>query len=294
MHVFSIKDIENLTGIKAHTLRIWEQRYAFFKSQRKASRHRFYDNEDLKNILRIAYLYKNGLKISRIACLGQEEIRQHALMVIKEGDNKEILINLLIEAAIDFDQASFEKILGQQVKHLGVENAVLQLVFPLLNSLGLLWLADKLRPAQEHFASALIIKHLLLSTNELSRRPDVSKRFVLLFTPPGELHEIPVLFMQYLLKRNGIGYLFAGKDVSFDTLSRWCSVNRITELYLHLITNLLHCDINSYLDQLHQLFPDKKIFFSGSILIIEQVRNPNVTILKGKDEMLEFASNKSI
>lgn len=291
MHVFSIRDIENLTGIKAHTLRIWEQRYTFLKTKRKESKHRFYDHEDLKYMLRIAYLYKKGIKISRIAGLGEEEIRNHALIPSENGNNTDILINQLAEAAIDFNQPVFEKIATQSIKEKGVENSVLQILFPLLNRLGLLWLAGDIRPAQEHFASAMIIKQLLLATQQVVRKPYVSNRCVMIFTPPEEFHEIPVLFMQFLLKKNGIRHVFAGKNTGLEVLKEYSTMNGVTELYMHLITNLLHCDINNYLEKLLLAFPGKPIYFSGSSLVLEQVTNPYVHVLRTSSEILSYASS---
>lgn len=292
MHVFSIRDIENLTGIKAHTLRIWEQRYTFLKTKRKESKHRFYDHEDLKYILRIAFLYKKGLKISRIARLGEDEIRKHALSPSENGSNTDIVINQLTEAALDFDEPVFQKILSQRVKDNGIEDSVLQVIFPLLNRIGLLWLAGDIRPAQEHFASALIIKQILLSTQAVVRKPYLSNRCILIFTPLGEFHEIPILFMQYLLKKNGIRYIYAGKNTGVEVLKKYCAVNGVTELYTHLITNLLHCDINNYLQKLHAAFPQMPIFFSGSTLVLEQISNPNVQVLRTSGEIMSYASSR--
>ena len=291
MHVFSIRDIENLTGIKAHTLRIWEQRYNFLQTKRRDSNHRFYDHEDLKNILRIAYLYKKGIKISKIAGLGTEEIRQHALSSTSNENEIDITINNLTEAVIDFDEPAFEKILSEKRIDHGMEHCVLKIMFPLLNKLGLLWLSGDIRPAQEHFASALIIKQILISTQQLIHKPYISNRCILIFTPPGEFHEIPILFMQYLLKRNGIRYVFAGKNTGLETLKEFCMFNEVTELYLHLITNLLHCDVNSYLQRLYSAFPQMKIFISGSSLLLEQMSNPHVHVLKTSQEIMSYASS---
>jgi DNA-binding transcriptional MerR regulator len=117
MNLFSIRDIENLTGIKAHTLRIWEQRYNLFCPKRRESNHRFYDCEDLKHLLRIAYLYNQGHKISQIACCSPEEMARLALEIKPDTDNYEIFINQLTEASIDLDQPRFDKILHNLVHH---------------------------------------------------------------------------------------------------------------------------------------------------------------------------------
>jgi MerR family transcriptional regulator, light-induced transcriptional regulator len=290
MNFFSISDIENLTGIKAHTLRIWEQRYNLLTPKRKESKHRLYDNEDLKYILRVAFLYHNGYKISRIASLPEEEVKKLALDTNSGKENYQVFINQLTEASIDFDQQRFEKILHNLILHLGFDKTVVQILFPLLNKIGLLWMTDKVSPAQEHFASALVIKKILVATDGLDRSLDDGLRKVLLFAPEGEHHEIPVLFMQYPLKRNGVFSICVGKNVHLEVLRDFCSQYPITQLHCHLVTNLLSSDLNAYLAKLAQAFPDKEIYFSGPQARKVSSPPPNVQILKDPAAMLEFCN----
>ncbi len=287
MNFFSISDIENLTGIKAHTLRIWEQRHNLLNPKRKQSKHRLYDNEDLKYILRVAFLYHNGYKISKIASLPQEEIKKLALDTTSGKENYQVFVNQLTEASIDFDQLRFEKILHNLILHLGFEKTVLQILFPLLNKIGLLWMTDKVSPAQEHFASALVIKKILVATDGLEK-PGVKKdtRKVLLFTPEGEHHEIPILFIQYLLKKSDVSHIYAGKNVSMEVLSDFCRQHPITQLHCHLVTNLLSTDLNAYLTKISLAFPDKEILFSGPQARKVDSPPPNIRILKDADAML--------
>jgi DNA-binding transcriptional MerR regulator len=292
MNVFSIRDIENLTGIKAHTLRIWEQRYPIFCPKRKESKHRFYDNEDLKFFLRIAYLYNNGYKISEIACLPETEIGKIALEYKPNEPNYDIFINQLAEATIDFDTYRFERVLQTLVLHAGFEKSVTCVLFPMLKKIGLLWLTGHVVPAQEHFASALLIKKLSVSIDGLTRPAYTpGQRRVLLFTPCGEHHEIPLLFMQYMLKKQGIPYVYAGSHVSVETLQDICCRQPVTQLYFHLITNLTRCNMDDYLGRLSHLFPKQEIFFSGSCACSTRVKTIpfNVHLLKTTEEMLRFA-----
>jgi DNA-binding transcriptional MerR regulator len=289
MNFFSIRDIENLTGIKAHTLRIWEQRYQLFCPKRRESKHRFYDNEDLKYILRIAYLYNNGYKISQIAGLTQDQIMQLALELKPNDDNFDIYINQLTEAAIDLDQQRFDKILHTLVLHAGFEKSVIRVLFPLLKKIGLLWLTGNVIPAQDHFASALIIKKLLVAIDGLEKPVANENRRVLLFTPVGELHEIPLLFMHYMLKKNGVPQVYLGKNVSLEMLELICQHHEVNQLYFHVITNLTRCDIKEYLCRLSRLFPEKEIIFSGSHACQCQGAPDNVRRLGCNEELLEFA-----
>lgn len=288
MNFFSIRDIENLTGIKAHTLRIWEQRYQLFNPKRRESKHRFYDNDDLKYILRIAYLYNNGYKISQIAGFSEDEIKQMALELKPNEDNFEIFINQLTEAAIDLDQIRFDKILHTLVLHAGFEKSVIKVLFPLLQKIGLLWLTGNVIPAQEHFASALIIKKMLVAIDGLEKPSKDCERKVLLFTPVGELHEIPLLFMQYMLKKNGVPQVYLGKNVSLDMLDLVCKQQPVNQLYFHVITNLTRCDIKEYVCRLSRLFPDKQIVFSGSHACQCEGAPSNVRRLMCNEEMMQF------
>jgi DNA-binding transcriptional MerR regulator len=291
MNFFSISDIENLTGIKAHTLRIWEQRYSLLNPKRKESKHRLYDNEDLKYILRIAFLYHNGYKISRIASLSEEEIKKLALDTTSGKENYQVFINQLTEASIDFDQPRFEKILHNLILHLGFEKTVIQILFPLLNKIGLLWMTDKVSPAQEHFASALVVKKILVETDGLDKPGgEVGLRKVLLFAPEGEHHEIPILFMQYLLKKNGVPYVYVGKNAPIEVVKDFCSQHPITQLHCHLVTNLLSSDLNAYLAKISLVFADKEIFFSGPQARKVDSPPPNLRILKDAEAMLAFCN----
>lgn len=296
MNFFSIRDIENLTGIKAHTLRIWEQRHNLFNPKRKESKHRIYDNDDLKYILRIAFLYHHGYKISRIAGLSEEEVSRLALEIRPGIDNHEIFINQLTEAALDFDNERFEQVLENLVAHSGFEKSVLLVFFPLLKKIGQLWLAGKAMPAQEHFASAIIIKKILIASDELETRNPNSRRRVLLFTPTGEQHEIPILFMRYMLRKNGIRLLYVGKDIHVDILKAICleqeklEGGKITQVYFHMVTNFIRQDLGDYLQKLSDYFPDKEIILAGSKTHGHIGRIPrNVRLLKTVDDMMQFS-----
>lgn len=301
MTFFSIRDIQNLTGIKTHTLRAWELRHSILQPKRKASNHRQYDSEELKRILRVAFLYDQGYKISRIAGLSEEAISRLALDLRPDRDNYDIFVNQLTEATIDLDARRFEAVLDTLMQRAEVDKAVLEVLFPLLRRIGHLWLAGSIMPAQEHFASALISKKLLVAIDALDRPAPTVARRIALFTPFGELHEIPLLFMQYMLKRSGVPYLYLGSNVSLETLQDFCihyeirhPQQPVTEIYFHLITNLIKMDLGEYLDRLSALFPAKTISFSASRSGTWFSRGipGNVQLLKGSEALLQFSKAK--
>lgn len=290
MNLFSIGDIENLTNIKAHTIRIWEQRYGICRCKRKESSHRYYDDEDLKQILRIAWLYHKGHRISKIAGLSAEQIREQALGDGQRIDEPGMIINRMLEASIDFDDRSFLAALEDATSSLGFEKAVLSVVFPFLEKLGLFWLTGRMIPAQEHFACALITQKICVATDLLGEKiSNASGRRVLVFTPTGEYHELPTLFMNYLLRKNQVDTVYMGKAVSIEVLREYCASHRVTELYFHLITNLTRYDIDSYLSELAEAFPNTPIYASGCSCEKSRTLPPNIQLLKEEAALLEFA-----
>ena len=291
MNSFTIGDIENLTNIKAHTLRIWEQRYGICSGKRKDSNHRYYDGDDLKQILRVAWLYHHGFKISHIACLTPDEIREKALKTKGDDGGYASHINQMLEASIDFDTETFNKVLENAFKSFGVENCVLEVVFPFLNKLGLFWLTGHVIPAQEHFASAIIIQKLLRAIDEIpSAETGKTNRNVVLFTPVGEHHEIPLLFMRYLLRKNRVPHVYLGAGIKMEVLDYYCRHRQASQLYFHLITNLTRLDINEYLQKLSGHFSNKEIFCSG--VSLNAVGHPpgNVRILRKNEDLRQFVN----
>ncbi len=284
MNHFTISDIENLTNIKAHTLRIWEQRYGLFTPKRKDSLHRFYDGEDLKKLLRIAWLYHQGKKISHIASLSETEIMEMALATSGSPSDIEVYLNRLMEASIDLDPVLFNDVLNSVIEKYGIDNTVTKLVFPLLKKIGLLWLTGHIIPSQEHFASGLIIQKLAKAISDLpAALPREDGKKIAVYSPEGEYHEIPLLFMQYLLKKNGIPSIYCGASVSIDLLKEIIATQQCTELYFQQITKVNRINKEEYFKTLSKTFPNKKITFSGSCLQTFQALPVNFEFLP--DEM---------
>ncbi len=287
MHHFTIRDIENLSGIKAHTLRMWEQRHGLCLCKRKESQHRYYDNEDLKHILRIAYLYHNGHKISRIAQYSHEEIIQLASKRF-ENDEYEVMVNQLVEASMDYNQQQFEKVFQSIQRNMGLEKSMERVIYPFLDKIGLLWMTGHVLPAQEHFCSSIIQRTIIAATNALPTVVKADADRYLLFTPQGESHELSLLFVQYIIKKKGIKTILMGKNISIDIIKEYCAKQPVTHLYFHLITNFTNCNAEMYLGKLSNLFADKQIVASGPALKdIENIPS-NVQILRSLKEVMEL------
>jgi MerR family transcriptional regulator, light-induced transcriptional regulator len=286
MHHFTIRDVENLSGIKAHTLRMWEQRYGLHLCKRKKSLHRYYDNEDLKHILRIAYLYHKGHRISRIAKFSHEEIIQMASKRF-ENDEYEVMVNQLIEASIDYNQLQFENAFNSALRTMGLEKSMEKVVYPFLEKIGLLWMTGHILPAQEHFSSHLIHKTVIAAINSLPSVYTSTNRF-LLFTPEGEGHELPLLFIQYLIKKKGIKTVLLGKNIPLDIVKYYCAHQPVSHLYFHLITNFTNSDPQEYLSKLSETFADKQIIASGPSLKNIGSMPANVAIIDSLQHAISY------
>lgn len=286
MQRFTIRDIENLTGIKAHTLRIWEHRYNFFTPQRKESKHRFYDNEDLKKLLRISFLYHSGWKVSRIAALSHEHVRKEVQQAALAEGQHGYFVSRLIEAAIDFDENAFQHVLNECIGNAGFEKCIVEVCYPYLLKLGLLWSTNHVIPAQEHFSSYMIQNRIIVETEKLpvmNKKPEI-----LLVCPEGEFHELPLLFINYLLRKNGWTALYLGPNIGKEELIRISALPHIAYLYLHLITNFTGFTVDEYLADIGRALPEKKIFISGEGINGVQRNFVNVQLLRTDQQIYDF------
>lgn len=288
MQYFSIKDIENLTGIKAHTLRIWEKRYNLIVSKRKDSNHRYFDNEDLKTILRITYLYESDFKISQIAKLSKDAITTFAHIDHSNSKSTEAYILQLINTTLDYDTIGFEKTFNAGIKQYGFERAISEIGYGLLRRIGLLWLTDHLVPAQEHFASNLIQNRIINAIENLPKVNSDASEEVLLFTPVDEFHEIPLLFAKWLFKKNGTKACYLGINISIEELSFCINKRNITHLFFHLITNLTGKTFNEYTQEILNNFPDQYLIVSSAQSKYLHIQSPKLIVLTSLEEMIDF------
>lgn len=217
MHTYSIKDLEKLTGIKAHTIRAWEQRYGLIEPKRTDTNIRYYDDEQLKHLLNVSLLSKNGFKISKICRWSDEEFEQtirevyDRTLIHSSGPHIEISANDLITAMIDLDAAKFNAIYESSIKTHGFQDTIKEVIYPFLEKVGILWTIGQINIAQEHFVSCLIRQKIIAAIDRLSNNLE-GKKFVL-FLPEGEHHEIGLLLAYYLLKEQGQNVYYLGQNL---------------------------------------------------------------------------------
>lgn len=256
---YSIRDLERLTGIKAHTIRMWEKRYAVIHPQRTQTNIRYYTDSDLQKLLNISILNHNGLKISQIADLSEEEIVKEVSKISDIQGQVDADINKMIMAAIELHEEQFDRVLNSCLLKLGFEKTFCEIIFPLFEKLSVMWQIGRINACQERFITNLVRQKLLVATDGLSGSIDESKGLFLLFMPAGHENEIGLLFANYLLRKNKYQVVYLGPGVPYQHLSRMQNTDRYDSLLVSLNHAVEPRELQSYIQQLRVIFPNQSI-----------------------------------
>ncbi|WP_372751050.1 MerR family transcriptional regulator [Labilibaculum sp.] len=275
MSRYSIKDLEQITGIKAHTIRIWERRYAIIEPQRTETNIRYYSDQDLRRLLNISMLNASGIKISTLAEMKSIDIETKVLEVSKMMDIKNTSIDKLILASINFDENLFESVLNKCILEKGMENTTIQILFPFFQRIGILWQVGTISPAQEHFISNLIRQKLFTAIDSVSGPRHNSSKKIVFFLKQGELHEVSILFYNYIAKKNGAKTLYLGQDLPLTDLKNVVEEYKPDYLFTSFISPISLSDLSGYLRSLATEFNEIKLFVTGSQLKQENLSIPN-------------------
>lgn len=288
MNAFTIKDLENLTGIKAHTIRIWEQRYGFLKPQRTDTNIRYYNNEELKKILNIALLNKYGFKISHIDKMSSDEIKTKLLTINNSQAQQERVVNSLIQCMVDMDLEGFEYTLEDQIAAKGIEKTIHQIIFAFMERIGVLWITGHINPAQEHLVSNIIRQKLIVGTEAVNPIFQL-KKTGLLFLPEGEYHELGLLFIQYLLKSRGLHVLYLGANVPLEDVEYVVKHKTPDFIYTHLTSVSSVFNFDKFIHQSLKRFGTVPLIISGRLAATyEKKIPPQVHFKKSLQEVTEF------
>jgi DNA-binding transcriptional MerR regulator len=288
MNAFTIKDLENLTGIKAHTIRIWEQRYSFLKPQRTGTNIRYYTNEELKKVLNIALLNKYGFKISHIDKMDEQEMREKIISLSQAEAQQERLINEMLQHMIDLDMDQFEAVLDQFIASRGIDKAIHHLVFPFLDKIGILWVTNNIHPAQEHLVTNVIRQKLIVGIESVVSHLDTGKK-VILFLPEGEHHELGLLYIYYLLKSRGVQVIYLGANVPNSDLEYVVMSKQPDYVYTHLTCLTGNLNYEKYLQQVQEAVHGTPLIISGQLARNFNKKVPQgIQFKKSLTEVLEF------
>lgn len=296
--VFTIKDLENLSGIKAHTIRIWEKRYKLLSPKRTDTNIRYYDIESLQKLLNITLLYRNGIKISKISALTDEQIKAQCRSIVSEKSVKTLFINDLKLAMLNFDsrlfESSYQKLLGV-IDFSQIYNSYF---LPFLEEIGLFWQTDTVNPVHEHFISSLIKQKILVQTENIQRElPKIKDTHFILFLPENEIHEIGLLYANYEIIKKGFESIYLGPSVPINYLKTFLGQHEkiifVTYFTVAPETNV----IPEYLNEIHEKIIskcDSELWVLGrKVDEIEQGSLPNTIKILKLNKMLELIEQRS-
>ncbi len=287
MNAFTIKDLENLSGIKAHTIRIWEQRYGFLKPKRSDTNIRYYCNEELKTVLNIALLNKYGYKISHINRMTESELRDKILSLSQAEALQERIINDLIHHMVDLDVEGFEEVLDGYIRIKGVDKTITQIIFPFLDKVGILWMTNHINIAQEHLVTNIIRQKLIVGIEGAVSHLERNKT-ALLFLPEGEQHELGLLYVYYLLKVRGVKVLYLGANLPVKDLEFVVKMKKPDILYSHITCLPGRSSFDKFMLQYKQALGGTKMLLSGVVPLNNQKKlAEGVYVKRSLNEVLE-------
>ena len=292
MAVYSIKDLEKLSGIKAHTIRIWEQRYGIINPKRTKTNIRYYQDDDLKFVLNIALLNKNGFKISKIAKMNKAEIAEKVAAISEINFEYGTQLDALTISMIEMDEYQFDRIIGTNIQQLGFERTMLEIIYPFLDKLSVLWLTGSINPVQENFMSYLIRQKIIVAIDKepLVVGNDVPK--FLIYLPEGERQELSMLFMQYLVKSRKNHVIYIGQEITLADLKDAHSIHKPDYIFTMITETFAKEPVQDYVDNLSSNFPESKILLTGYQVVAQNTVAPdNVSILKSLDQTLHLLNN---
>ncbi|GAC1588728.1 MAG: MerR family transcriptional regulator [Hymenobacter sp.] len=270
---FSISDLEQLSGIKAHTIRMWEQRYGLLRPVRTATNIRLYCDDDLRRLLNVTTLCGRGQRISQVARLSDAEISAAVLACCDDAHDYHRQVNALLAAMLSFDEPRLDQLLSEATHRLGFKKMMLHVAYPLLQRIGLMWLAGTVDLAQEHMLAHLLRQKVLAATDALPPVSATARRWVL-FLPADELHELALLFMNYLLREQGQHTLYLGQNLPNPGLTEVGGAYRPHGVAVVLTTQPERAQVAEYARELRALFPEALLVLYGPLARQEGVVLP--------------------
>lgn len=264
MTAFTIRDLQNLTGIKAHTIRIWEQRYSFLKPQRTGTNIRYYSNDELKMILNVALLNRFGYKVSHINNMTAQAIEEKIAKLSSTDARIDCLLTQLISKMVDMDFDQLEQKLDEHSDHFGIDTTIRHLIYPFLQKVELLWQTNQSFPAQQHLVSKIIRQKLVAGLEQIVDESEADP-LIVLFLPENEFDELGILYLHYLLKANQHRCLYLGASVPINDMVYISNHNKPIFVQTHLGSISPAFSLEKYLKQFRLKLPELPVFISGSI-----------------------------
>lgn len=291
MGKYQIIELEQLVGVKAHTIRIWEKRYGIIKPHRTQTNIRYYDDEQVRKLLNVTTLLNSGYKISKVAALSEKEITE-LISKLYQAPEEDVISTLfvsdLIASMLSFNEPAFEKTFSSSINRFGLYNGMLKVVYPFLQKVGLLWSTNEAMPVQEHFASSLIKRKLMAAIDGLPVFSKAKKSF-LLFLPPDEWHEIALLFSEYIIREKGFKVTNLGQNVPVANIKKLTEAVTPTHLVTFFISGKNRDVISDFVDTVGACLRNSTLLIGGSAGNLKSVTRSNkVTVLASPNDLLNF------
>ncbi len=289
MAVYSINDIEKLSGVKAHTIRIWEKRYNILPNRRTDTNIRYYMDEDLELILNIAHLNKKGVKISRIATMTAEEIKQKVADSCEVDVIFENQIDGLMLSMFELNEYKFMKLLNHHIREIGFENTMDEVIYPMLDKLSVMWIAGSVKGVHENFINNIIRRKLSVEIDKLEYDPNENATRFLIFLPEYEAHELSLLFVYYLLKKYGANILYLGTQVSLPDVKDAVEIFRPDYLFTLFNDSFSEAPLQPYINELSQVQHHGRVLVSGYQTVQQKLDLPgNVEIVYNLNDIKKY------
>lgn len=292
--IFSIKDLENLSGIKAHTIRIWEKRYDVLQPMRTDSNIRYYDLAALQKLLNITLLHNYGYKISKISKLEDSELNKMIRGIITEKSAKNHALNAFKMAMMNFDQALFLNTYNQLLGEKSFREVFFEVFIPLMEELGFLWQTDTITPAHEHFITFLIKQKLLIQTEKVQlKEPENLEKTFVLYLPVNEIHELGLMYLNFEILDKGFKAIYLGESVPADNLPALKKYFNNLIFVTYITVEPDKDEINPYLKNLTELLiteeDDTEIWVLGrQVEFIKQNHHPKLKTFQSIKEFSRY------
>ncbi|SEQ74866.1 MerR family transcriptional regulator [Neolewinella agarilytica] len=289
MAVYSISDLEKLTGIKAATLRAWEQRYEIITPRRTETNIRYYLDEDLRELLNVALLNKNGMRISKIAKLRADERAARVAEISSISISPDTQPDALTLAVVEMDEFMFSHIVDTNIRQRGFEETMLELIYPFLDKLGVLYFTGSVTSVQEAFISNLIRRKVIAATDALPLLKRRRRPVFCLYLPEGERQELSLLFIQYLLRKRQFSTVYLGGDVAISELSDISSITEIDYFFTIFSNAFVNEPVEQHIEAVLKGSPDCEFLLTGYQASLHDFSgHERVHTLNGLEEMLAF------
>lgn len=286
---FSIKDMEVLSGVKAHTIRMWEQRFLMFEPRRTPGNIRYYNDSDLKKLLNLSFLTQQGYKVSVLARMSEEELSRRVVDLSLTCTGVESRIQSLTMHMLQLNELGFTQLLSVFIKESGLERVMLDIVFPFFRAIGFMWQTGTITPAHEHFITHLIRQKLIVSIDQMDYVQQEAAKKYLLFLPEGEFHELGLLFAHYVIRSRGHDTIYLGANVPYADLKTVYSTYKPQSILCILTSAQVDLTASEYLNQLSSDFPKAQIMASGKFALdsADEIGSTRITLMRDFTDLID-------